>query len=104
MRREIDPIGAIETKDPSGGASPRLSGPLHESSRLARSIRSPAPLALAAPEVGLVFEIGQGGRDVVVKIVDRQSGRVLREIPPEEIQRLRTTMQSILGLVVDQQG
>jgi flagellar protein FlaG len=55
-------------------------------------------------DVGLVFEVGQNGQDLVIKIVDRQSQRIIRQIPPEEIQRFRQAIRDLVGLLLDQTG
>jgi flagellar protein FlaG len=55
-------------------------------------------------EVGLVFEVNQESRELVIKIVDRQTKQIIRQIPPEEVQRLRASMQSMLGLQLDRTG
>lgn len=58
----------------------------------------------ASSEVGVVFEVDRESRDLVIKIVDRETHKVIREIPPEEIQALREAMQSVLGTLLDRQG
>jgi uncharacterized FlaG/YvyC family protein len=58
----------------------------------------------AADNVGLVFEVNGKSRDLVIKVVDRESKRILREIPPAEVRRVRSTMQDILGVMFDRQG
>jgi uncharacterized FlaG/YvyC family protein len=58
----------------------------------------------ATDNVGLVFEVNGSSRDLIIKIVDRDSKRIIREIPPAEVQRLRSTMQAILGVMIDRRG
>lgn len=55
-------------------------------------------------EVGLVFEVSRDMKDLIIKIVDRQTDRVLRQIPPEEMQRIRAAMRELVGLLVDRIG
>ncbi len=54
--------------------------------------------------VGLVFEVKPQSHEVVVKVVDRDTHKVIRTIPPEEFQRMRTTMDNMVGLFVDHTG
>jgi hypothetical protein len=95
-----------------------VAGPAPASAATARALdlpsraRAPAPRLRHTPaevrppslEVGVVFEVDRKSRDLVVKIVDRETHEVIREIPPEEIQTLRAAMQSILGTVLDRTG
>lgn len=95
-----------------------VAGPESASTATARALeatssaRAPAPRPRAArtetrpasPEVGVVFEVDRESRDLVIKIVDRETHKVIREIPPEEIQALREAMQSVLGTFVDRKG
>jgi uncharacterized FlaG/YvyC family protein len=43
----------------------------------------PVQAAAGQANVGLVFEVSQDGKELVIKIVDRDHDKVLREIPPE---------------------
>jgi len=38
---------------------------------------------------------------IVIKIIDRDSGETLRQIPPEEILSLRSHLRDVLGMVFD---
>jgi uncharacterized FlaG/YvyC family protein len=48
--------------------------------------------------------VSKDGKDLVTKIVDRDHDRVLRTIPPEELQQIRTAMRDLVGLLVDRKG
>ncbi len=39
---------------------------------------------------------------VVVKVIDRTTDKVIKEIPPEEIQRMAAKMREMIGLLVDE--
>jgi uncharacterized FlaG/YvyC family protein len=58
----------------------------------------------AQGNVDLVFEVSKDGKDLVIKIVDRDHDRVLRTIPPEELQQIRSAMRDLVGLLVDRKG
>ena len=64
----------------------------------------PVKMATGQGNVGLVFEVSQDGKDLIIKIVDRDHDRVLREIPPEELQHIHSTMRDLVGLLVDRKG
>ena len=48
------------------------------------------------------FEEDEETNSMVVNIIDRDSGEVIKQIPPEEILQLRSQMRRILGLIFDQ--
>jgi flagellar protein FlaG len=105
MVTEIEAIGTVAAADPGPGMA--LRPPDH---RIARSEptarpRPPEP-AMREPsgDVGLVFEVNQESRELVIKIVNRETHQVIRQIPAEEVQRLRAAMQSMLGVVLDRTG
>ena len=103
MAAEIEAIGGVAASDlgtrsgfwaPNPGAG-------------TRALTSRAPEVAgsgSAAEVGLVFEVDRGSHDLIIKIVDRETNKVIREIPPEEMQSLRAAMQSILGAMLDRTG
>jgi flagellar protein FlaG len=105
MVPEIEAIRGGARLEPTSNASARA---LDTTS----SARAPAPRRRAAEaevrpassEVGVVFEVDRESRELVIKIVDRETHKVIREIPPEEIQALREAMQSVLGTFLDRQG
>jgi uncharacterized FlaG/YvyC family protein len=63
-----------------------------------------AQLMAGQDNVGLVFQLSKDGKELVIKIVDRTNDRVLREIPPEELQHFRSTVRDLIGLLVDRKG
>ena len=51
----------------------------------------------------LKFSINSRLEQVVVKVVDRETDKVIKEIPPEALQRLHERMQEFMGLLVDEE-
>lgn len=47
------------------------------------------------------FSIDDESDNVVVKIIDKSSGEVISQIPPEEILKLRERMREMAGLLVE---
>lgn len=60
--------------------------------------------ALESRSVGLQFEIDKDTDKVVVKVVDRENGEVIRQIPSEEVLRVAKVMGKASGLLVSQRA
>ena len=105
MVAEIDAIGGVAAADPGLGMAFRP-----PDQRVARSEAPPRPRqadstqSTPSGDVGLVFEVNRESRELVIKIVNRETHQVIRQIPAEEVQRLRAAMQSMLGVVLDRTG
>lgn len=50
----------------------------------------------------LQFSINREINRIVVKVIDRATDKVIKEIPPEEIQRMAAKMREMIGLLVDE--
>ncbi len=44
---------------------------------------------------------GEGNHKISVTVTDKETGEVIREIPPEELQRLSGKMEEMVGMVFD---
>ncbi|MDR1894816.1 MAG: flagellar protein FlaG [Spirochaetales bacterium] len=51
----------------------------------------------------LKFSIDRELNKVIVKVVDSQTNRVIKEIPPEELLRLYSSLKRAIGVLVDEQ-
>ena len=51
----------------------------------------------------LKFSVNRELNQVIVKVIDRSTDEVIREIPPEEIQRLEAKLKEAIGLLIDEQ-
>lgn len=49
----------------------------------------------------LSFSIDQETHDIIVKVVDADTDKVIRELPPAELQRLHKSIKEALGLLID---
>ena len=49
----------------------------------------------------LKFEINSDSREIVVKVIDNETDKVIRELPPEELQRLHSRIQESVGVLFD---
>ncbi|MEN6473600.1 MAG: flagellar protein FlaG [Syntrophaceae bacterium] len=57
---------------------------------------------LKTADSSLQFSVDDTSNEVVVRIVERDSGKVIRQIPPESIVRLRENMREMSGLFVEE--
>lgn len=88
----VQPVGASR-------ASP-LPAPGAERSGARRS----APRAPEAPETGVSYEVNRETGDVVIKVLDRVTQKIIREIPPEVMQRISAAMRELAGPLLDRKG
>lgn len=51
----------------------------------------------------LKFSINRELNQVIVKVIDRQTDKVIKELPPEEIQRLHVRLREAIGLLIDEE-
>ncbi len=75
------------------------------SSSMPRAPSEGAPKGPDLPDaIGLTYEINQDTHKVIIKLVDQTTKEVIREIPPEEMQRLQAALKELVGLVLDRRG
>jgi flagellar protein FlaG len=55
----------------------------------------------ASMDIKLNFQLSQTNDEVVVKVLNRETNEVIREIPPENIRRLADRMAELNGLLFD---
>lgn len=58
--------------------------------------------ALAGPETVLDINIHEKTHQIMVKVLDKETGELIREVPPEKLVDLVATMMEISGIIVDQ--
>lgn len=51
----------------------------------------------------LRYSINRETNQIIVKVVDKTTDKVIKEIPPEAIQRLQASIREAIGLLVDEQ-
>jgi len=52
-------------------------------------------------QTSLNFSVDEGTNDIVVKIIERGTDKVIRQIPPEELLKLQEKMQDLTGFLFD---
>ena len=110
---ESKPIESVTgVRSPEGDSSGQ-SPPVRVSQKAAGSGKiSPATQAVAPPDlkkalvgasshenVGLSYVVDRETHSVIIKVMDRDTNEVIRQIPSEEMQKLRATMRDLHGLL-----
>ncbi len=52
----------------------------------------------------LNFSVDEGTNDIVVKVIDKKTGEIIRQIPPEELLKLQEKMQDLTGFLLNDIG
>ena len=60
--------------------------------------------SLESRSISLQFEVDRDTDKLIVKVVDRSNGEVIRQIPTEEVVRIAKVMDRQAGLLVSQQA
>jgi flagellar protein FlaG len=50
----------------------------------------------------LQFVVDPGSNEVRIKVIDRETDKVIKVLPPEELQRLHTSLREAIGLLFDE--
>lgn len=56
---------------------------------------------LGLRRISLNFSIDEDSDSLVVQVVDSDSGKVIRQIPPDEILTLRKRLEELIGIIFD---
>jgi len=57
---------------------------------------------LEGPDVMFKFSIHQSTHKIMVKVIDQETGKIIREIPPEKILDLVAAIWELAGILVDE--
>lgn len=58
--------------------------------------------SLEMKNIALNYSIDEKTQEIVVKVIEKSSDRVIRQIPPEEALRLRGHIKELLGMIFDE--
>jgi len=50
----------------------------------------------------LQFTVDHHSNEVVVKVIDKETDKVIKELPPEELQKLHRNLKEAIGLLFDE--
>ena len=56
---------------------------------------------LEQTNVGLQYRVDDNTGDVVVSVINRDTGDVIRQLPPEQILKMRQQLQELMGVMFD---
>ena len=51
--------------------------------------------------VGVRYRVDRDTKDLVITLVDRNTDEVLRQIPPDQILKMRQRLEELMGLILD---
>lgn len=54
--------------------------------------------------VGVQFELDSDYKNVIIKVIDRENGKVIRQIPSEEMVRFAKEIDKLKGLLIEQKA
>lgn len=60
--------------------------------------------AITGINTQLEFSIHEKSKEIMVKVIDSDTQKVIREIPPEKILDMVATMLEMAGIIVDERG
>ncbi len=52
-------------------------------------------------QTSINFSVDEGTNDIVVKVIEKGTDKVIRQIPPEELLELQEKMQDLTGFLFD---
>ena len=50
----------------------------------------------------LQFVIDQKSREIIIKVIDNETDKVIKELPPEELKRLHSRIKETIGVLFDE--
>ncbi len=94
----IAPAQATRAREPEAPPA-KLPGGSLDSERVQKMVQVIGE-QLAAMNVSLNFTpYGENGEKMAVVVSDKNTGKVVREIPPKELQNLYTKMNELIGMI-----
>jgi len=46
--------------------------------------------------------VDHSSNQVIIKVIDKETDKVVKELPPEELQRLHSNLKEAIGLLFDE--
>lgn len=102
------PAAPASPSEPPGAVS---AAPLTEPTAAEAAPDSNAQLAASLQQLnaglghrGIEFEFSEPGNHLVTRVIDRDSGELIRQIPSEEVLRMAQRMDDLRGLLLQTQA
>jgi flagellar protein FlaG len=95
----------------------RVSAPIKNDTKTLEPSQEPAPKTQDVAPLDIVadlekisvafnkklkFEINHQSSDVTVKVIDPETDKVIKELPPKELQRLHSRLKETIGFLFDE--
>jgi flagellar protein FlaG len=91
--------GGVVAADPPAQAAPPVAAP-EPSRELVQAAVDHVNAALAASNRSIEFSIDPDVKTVVVRVIDKQDGSVLRQVPSQEMLAIAKALDQITGLLL----
>ncbi len=108
MSKELQPEEVIKPVEEATGGETKKVGDgkekiqtklldvsLEETKKLAEEIEK----YLKDLNIKLSFKIDRKTHDIIVKIINRETGELIRQIPPQELLKLRQKLEELVGVL-----
>jgi len=91
---------AVGTSPPQAPSAQASQEPRPVSGEAANQVLQQIQSQLEPMNISLSFsKYGEKGEDISVTVTDKNTGNVIREIPPKEIQAMQTKLGELIGLL-----
>ncbi len=96
--------GARSADTKAAGAPASLSGAQPRAEELTRATQEVAAdlNAMVGADKGIRFDIDSRTDRIIVRVVDRDSGEVIRQVPPDEVLSIIASVNEMLGVFMDE--
>ncbi|MDZ7393415.1 MAG: flagellar protein FlaG [candidate division KSB1 bacterium] len=100
-----DPSTGAETHPPSKTEGAQAMGVNQEmAAEVAAQVAHALNEFVSAVNVGIAFLVDQATGRTVIKVIDRETNEIIRQVPPEEMLRLVARMNHVLGVLLNHQA
>ncbi len=96
----LSPIGRVADARASMGDEQEKDKGLEELHEALRDINE----AIRTRNIALDYYVDEETEDIVVRVIEKPSDRVIRQIPPESVLRIKGHIKELLGMIYDQNG
>jgi len=91
----------VQVQVPAVAPSPQMAGPsLEQVQQAAKQVQQ----IVQAQTSNLTFSVDQGSGKTIVKLMDSETGKVIRQIPSEEMIAMSEAMDKMQGLLLKQKA
>lgn len=94
----LKPIGRDADSGVGIGDDAKNDGDLHKLQDALEKINK----SLKLKNIALNYSIDEKTKDIVIKVVEKDSQKVIRQIPPDDVLRLRGRIKELLGVIFDE--